>query len=161
MGARGGRHPQGLKQRTLRTLFLRAPYEDWSALVQGTKREFRTPAMGSVAGVIHAPTPVVLYALSPSQNKRRDALVVMTAHRCERLHDISGNKESLAAEGFATYGEFRNYWRARTHRPYRALQQVEVFTVAPWGAMSVEELGVELLSRLYSEYLPTRHQAAA
>lgn len=157
MGSGGGRHPQGLKQRTLRTLFLRAPYVEWSPLMHGAKQEFRTPSMGAVSGVMDTPTPVVLYAVSPSLGQRRDGLMILTSHHRERLQDIREDPEALRREGCTSYDDFREYWRERTHRPYRALQHVEVFRLEPWGKMYPDriayELGLKLLERLYGEYI--------
>lgn len=154
MGSGGGRHPSGLKQRTLRTLFVRAPYVEWAALMHGSKQEFRTPSWGAISGVIDTPTPIVLYAVSPSLGSRREGLMVLLAHHRETLQAIRDDPEALAREGSRTYDEFREYWRERTHRPYRALQQVEVFRVAPWGSISASALGRDLLVRLYGDYLP-------
>jgi len=148
-------HPDDLIQHTARTLLLRAPYRDWPALMQGTKREFRTPSMGAIGDILQTPTPIVLYAVSPSmlRRNRREGLAVLLEHRSERLIDLAHDHEGLEREGFASYNEFRAYWRSRTHRPFRASQEVEVFRVAPWGAVAEDDLGVALLRRLYGAYL--------
>jgi hypothetical protein len=150
----GGRRPPSARQRTLRTLFLRAPYADWAALVHGHKQEFRTPPSGALAAVIDTPTPVVLYAIPPARTAAlREALMVLVEHRVERLHDIAGNHHSLMREGFASYDEFRAYWKKRTHRPYRAMDTVHVFRLEPYLESAKARLGEALLARLYGDYL--------
>lgn len=159
MGSGGGRSPQGLKQRTLRTRFLRAPYQEWAALVHGTKRELRLPAQGAISGLWDAPTPVVLYAANGS-DQRRHALVVLMNHRREHLHDIAGQPESLRRECASDYKDFQRYWRERTGRPWDALQQVEVFEIAPWGSVSLDTLARGLLDRLYGDFMAELEAAA-
>lgn len=154
MGSRGGSSPTGLTQHTAKTLFLRAPYHDWAALSQGFKTEFRATPMGAIATAIHAPTPVVLYAVSPRLGHRSEKLVVLTAHRVERLMDIADQPEALAREGHPDYNSFRRYWRARTGRRYDPLHRVAVFTLAPWKPSERSRLGPLLLDRLYGEFYP-------
>lgn len=152
MARSGGSSPEGLTQREARTLFLKAPYADWPALSQGRKTEFRTAVNKIISASVRAPTPVVLYAVSPRLGHRPTSLMVLVEHRIERLMDIAEAPESLTREGFADYDSFRRYWRARTRRPYRALDRVAVFRLAPWQPSERERLGALLLDRLYGEH---------
>jgi hypothetical protein len=154
MGSRGGSQPTGLKGRETRTLFLRAPYIDWPALAQGRKTEFRTAPIGAISAMVHAPTPVVLYTVSPRLGHRAEMLVILAEHTVERLVDIADKPESLAREGHESYDSFRRYWRIRTKRPYRPLSKVAVFTLAPWSESEKQRLGSLLIDRLYGEYYP-------
>lgn len=151
MGASGGVAPSGLPQRQLKTLFLRAPYQDWPALSQGHKTEFRVPVRGKMADRFHAPTPVVLYAVKSPTHVHK--LMVLVEHRVESLLDIDQQPDALRREGFETYEHFRNYWRARTRRPYVPMAKVEVFRLAPWWGVGDVALGEALLERLYGDYL--------
>lgn len=154
MGHGGSASPNGLTQREAKTLFLRAPYHDWAALAQGHKTEFRANPLGAIAQSVQVPTPVVLYAVSPRLGQRSEKLAVLVEHRIERLMDIGESPESLAAEGFADYDSFRRYWRQRTRRPYRALDRVAVFRLAPWQPSERLRLGLLLCDRLYGDYYP-------
>jgi hypothetical protein len=154
MGSKGGDAPTGLKQVQLRTVFLRAPFQDWAALSQGHKTEFRVLPRGVPSKWIEAPTPVVLYALSPHLGRRSEKLMVIIEHQQERLADIHEKPESIRREGFETYDQFRRYWRARTGRPYRPLDKVEVFQLQQWTNHNWGQLGERLLERLYGEYMP-------
>jgi hypothetical protein len=157
MGSRGGEAPDGLPQHRLRTLFLRAPYQDWAALSQGFKQEFRRPMRGKMAERFQAPTPVVLYAVSTQLGQRSEKLMVLAEHHVESLLDIREKPDSLVREGFETYDHFRSYWRSRTRRPYMPLSKVEVFRLRPWCAHIEHNdemiLGALLLERLYDDYL--------
>jgi hypothetical protein len=152
LGVDGGSHPAGLTRRRASTLFLRAPFGDWTALMQGAKTEFRVPNMGAGAANIHAPTPVVIYATT-SRGTTKTKLMVLVEHRRERLIDIVEDQAALMREGMPSYDHFRTYWRRRTRRPYRPLDKVEVFRVAPWLPEKREGLGALLFDRLYGEYV--------
>ena len=157
MGAHGGDAPTGLKQHEARTVFLRAPFTDWAALTQGFKTEFRTLPKGVPSKWLHAPTPVVLYTVSPQLERRSEKLMVLAAHHSEYLSDIKDDPQALMREGFQTYDEFRHYWRARTGRRFIPMEKVEVFRIMPWQPTDRLRLGMLLFDRLYGEYLPDGH----
>ena len=152
MGSQGGNAPNGLKQKELRTRFLRAPYQDWAALSQGYKTEFRAAPMGVSVRSLQTPTPVVLYAVSNAGVKKQK-LMVLENHETQRLMDIADQPNSLMREGFESYDHFRRYWRARTKRPFRPLQKVEVFHLRPWLRDDPQRLGPALLQRLYGDFI--------
>lgn len=154
MGAGGGDGPSGLCQRELKTLFLRAPYTDWAALKTGHKTEFRAPPMGAISKSVQAPTPVVLYTVSPRLGHRSETLMILLEHHVERLMDIADKPDSLQREGHPDYDSFRRYWRARTRRRYDALARVEVFRIAPWRSSERVRLGAILADRLYGDFYP-------
>lgn len=151
MGSQGGSAPNGLKGHELRTRFLRAPFEDWAALSQGYKTEFRAAPMGVSVKSLQTPTPVVLYAVS-NAGVTKHKLMVLAHHKTQRLMDIADYPLSLAREGFESYDHFRRYWRARTKRPFRPLQKVEVFTLRPWETDDARRLGYLLVERLYGDF---------
>lgn len=154
MGSRGGASPTGLIQHQAKTLFLRAPYHDWAALSQGIKTEFRATQLGAIGKSVIAPTPVVLYAVSPTLGYRSEVLKVLVDHHIERLMDIADKPDSLERECHPNYDSFRRYWRLRTRRPYRALDKIAVFRLAPWTVEERQRLGPILLDRLYGEHYP-------
>ena len=158
MGHSGGASPNGLTQREARTLFLRAPYHDWAALAQGRKTEFRAVPLGAIAKSVRAPTPVVLYAVSPRLYHRSEKLAVLVEHHVERLMDIADKPESLAREGHRDYDSFRRYWRARTGRRFDPLARVAVFRITPWTPSERERLGPLLVDRLYGDFYPDDQQ---
>ncbi len=151
MGSRGGNAPNGLKGKELSTRFLRAPFEDWPALSQGYKTEFRAAPMGVAVRSLQAPQPVVLYAASGYVKKKK--LMVLEWHETQRLMDIADDPESLLREGFESYDHFRRYWRARTRKPFRPLQEVEAFRLRPWLQDDPLRLGPSLLERLYGDFI--------
>jgi hypothetical protein len=153
MGSQGGSAPNGLKGHELKTRFLRAPYQDWAALDQGYKTEFRALPMGVSVRSLQTPTPVVLYAVSNAGVKKQK-LMVLTRHETQRLMDIADYPESLLREGFETYDHFRRYWRARTKRPFRPLEKVEAFQLRPWLRDDPIALGHLLVQRLYGSFIP-------
>lgn len=142
---------------TLKTLFLRVPIGEWPQISQGYKTELRVPSMGAVRSSYFTPTPVVLYAPVGFPAPRREKLAVLLEHRTERLLDVAENPESLMRENQPSYDHFRAYWRNRTHRPYRPLQEVEVFRIGAWCDEPVEQrrLGLHLLRRLYGDFIPS------
>lgn len=155
MGSHGGSSPNGLTQREARTLFLRVPAIDWPKVSQGSKTEFRTLPIGATSKAFHGPTPVVAYVAAPRQRTRTMIMLLLNCRR-ERLVDIADKPGSLAREGMASYDDFRRYWRRRTARPYRPLQEVDVFTLSQWpkDQLAIDQLGRHLLTRLYGDYLP-------
>jgi hypothetical protein len=72
------------------------------------------------------------------------------------------SEESLTREGFnveelgreRAYQEFRRYMRNRERRPFRPLQEVQVYRVRPWTPDDAEPMAQALLERLYGEFLP-------
>lgn len=64
------------------------------------------------------------------------------------------SETSLLAEGFATFADFRRYYKLRTHRPFRPLQEVWCFRLRPWTPSDTGEQAQKLLERLYGEFLP-------
>lgn len=154
MGSKGGSGPNGLTQRTLSTIFLRVPFEDWPTVSRGIKTEFRMrPREGSMVLSVKAPTPVVAYAVS-GRGVRKEKLMVLVDHWREPLLALSERPESLANEGFETYDVFRRYWRKRHHGVYNPMVMVQTYLVRPWVASDRETLGPVLLDRLYGEFTP-------
>lgn len=157
MGSERWALPSGLVRREAQTIFLRAPSGDWAALRKGYKTEFRLPVRPLRAKRLQVPTPVVIYATARTGPKTM--LMRLVGHAEERLLDIADKPDSLVREGMPTYDHFRTYWRRRTHRPYRPLDKVEVFTLAPWVRNQpavLDQLGRALLVRLYGEYMEDR-----
>lgn len=146
--------PKPWTQHELRTIFLRVPPTDWLLVKHGRKREFRTSESRYKLDWVHCPTPVVAYTtLGRRQDQHDSALMVAERIWREPLGAIS--EESVLYEGYDSFADFRRYYRNRTKRPFKPLQEVWCFRVRPWTPKDLEELGVTLLTRLYGEHLPS------
>lgn len=151
MGSNGGNAPNPFTQRKASTRFLRVPIADWPAVKIGRKTEFRL-ATKRPSRINYTPTPVVAYSLNGSTYDRE--LMVLEDVRRETLWQIKEQPESLAAEGFASYEDFRRYWLAR-HRSFDPLSMVYVYVMSPFDPdFSPEALGARLVEHLYGEFMP-------
>jgi hypothetical protein len=146
-----GKGPKPYKQRTASTIFLRVPVADWPALIRGKKREFRA-ASGNASGLhfVQTPTPVVCYMERLGKYAAR--LMVLERRWSEPLGAIT--PESLRAEGFQSFAEFRRYWMRREHRRFRPTREITVYEVRPWEPTDYNEFAYQLLHHLYGEFLP-------
>lgn len=118
---------------------------DWPKVRVGDKTEFRTRG-GNVRSYPDLPMLVVGTApRSPSQ------LLVLEDTWQEELGAIS--IESLAREGFDSLGLYREYWRGRGRRGYRAMDMVHVFRVHPFSDLDRMTMAEALLERFYGEWL--------
>jgi hypothetical protein len=146
--------PGGVPQRTARsatTVFLRVPSPDWAPIVTGAKRELRTVGRYAlIAGRIQTPELVVGYLVRRYEERRERLLVVEDAWQ-EPLGAIS--PQSLEAEGFASLGEFRDYWRARVRSGWRPLSVVQVARLRPYTDDDAAMIGDRLLQRIYGRWL--------
>lgn len=135
------------------TTFIRVPAQDWLLVKHGRKTQFRSGdsrhGVDFVRG--YCPTPVVAYAVVGGQLGHDAALMVLERCWREPVGSISG--ESLLREGFSTFADFRRYYKLRTKRPFRPLQEVWCFQVRPWRPADAEEQAQRLLGRLYGEFL--------
>jgi hypothetical protein len=150
MASDGSHGPKPWKQREARTVFLRVPAADWVAVSQGKKREFRA-ASGQVSGLhfVEPPTLVVAYAI---REHRHDSQAMVLEKRWkEPLGAIS--EESLRAEGFASFPEFRRYWMRRERRRFRPTRDVIVYRVRPITEEDRYDFADRLLKHLYGEWL--------
>lgn len=139
-----------------RTAFLRLPRQDWAAITQGAKTEFRSPGGPGVPplNLLKPPSPVIVYS-PPSGfggGELLHALMVLEDCTKEPLGAISA--ESLAAEGFESLAEFRRYWKRRfdrtRRRPWDPTRPISVFWLRPWrGEEDEEHFARLLLERLY------------
>lgn len=148
--------PSGYPRHQLSTLFLRVPSGDWTRVVVGEKREFRTsPREGVLILSARCPTPVVLYTISPTGG-RACKLMVLEHQERQRLIDIAELPDALAAEGFATYADFKAYWKKRNGGVFRPLQQVVVHRVRPWGGQDQDgtTFGSAWMELLYGKFFP-------
>jgi hypothetical protein len=152
MGSDGSRGPKPYVQRRVSTVFVRVPRAEWPAVVCGTKREFRA-ACGNHSALwsVQAPTPAVAYTVS-SVGVYDSVLMVLEAVWREPLGAISA--ESLAAEGFASFAEFRSAWIRREKRRFPLLRMTAVYRIRPWTLDDERLMGELLLERLYGEFLP-------
>jgi hypothetical protein len=147
--------PRGVPERTARTcttVFLRVPSLDWPKVVTGEKRELRTMGRYALmAGRIRAPELVVGYLVRRYDERREQLLIVDDAWQ-EPLGAIS--PQSLAAEGFESFGEFRSYWKLRFPRSgWRPLSTVQVCTLRPFTPADHEPMAERLLQRIYGRWL--------
>jgi hypothetical protein len=125
-----GAGPKPYKQRRASTIFLRVPAYDWAAVRLGAKREFRA-ASGAVSGLkfVDPPTPVVAYTWAQNIGWESQ-LMVLEDRWQEPLAAISA--ESLAAEGFQSFDQFRAYWCARERRRFTPTRMVVAYRVRPF-----------------------------
>ena len=151
MGSDGSRGPKPYLQRRMSTVFVRVPSAEWPAIVCGTKREFRAACGKHTAlWTVQTPTPAVAYTVSDI-GVYDSALMVLEAVWREPLGAISA--ESLAAEGFGSFAEFRRAWIRREKRRFPRLRMTTVYRVRPWTPEDEREMGEVLLERLYGEFL--------
>lgn len=143
-------------QRQLKTLYLRVPEVDWSAVTLGHKTEFRSSGqvVTQVHRTVYTPTPVLAYSVFGPPNRRRHRgpeLMVLEDTWREPLLAIS--PESLDRECFTTIEEFRRYWIDRTHKLFKPDHMVQVYRVRPWGPFDDDHLAGLLLRRLFLDPL--------
>lgn len=140
-------------QRQASTTFIRVPASDWLLVKHGRKTEFRVvdtrARLDWVQG--YGPTPVVAYTYVGGRLEYDAALMVL--ERCWKEPVGSISPESILREGFDSFASFRRYFKLRTKRPFRPLQEVWCFQVRPWKSPDAEEQGQRLLERLYGEFL--------
>lgn len=152
-----GAGPKPYKQRKASTIFLRVPAYDWAAVRLGHKREFRA-ASGAVSGLkfVDPPTPVVAYTHAPNIGWESE-LMVLEERWQEPLAAIS--EESLEAEGFRDFAEFRSYWCARERRRFTPTRMVVAYRVRPfvWDTGpngDQTRFADKLFLHLYGEWTP-------
>lgn len=145
-----GRGPKPFKQVQLRTVFLRVPSVDWAAVKRGAKTEFRSIG-GNTTQLwnTRTPTPVVIYRKSGAGYDSH--LMVLEDVRREKLIEMS--PQSLEAEGFRTFEEFRQYWMRRERRKFMPMAEVFVYRLREWMEDDFAVMGEALLERLYGEFL--------
>lgn len=152
MESDGSRGPRPYNQRQTSTVFVRVPRAEWAAVTVGAKREFRA-ACGRHSALwnVHLPTPAVAYTIDTFGRYDSSIMVVEEVWR-EPLGAISS--ASLAAEGFATLGEFRRHWMDREHRRFPPLRMTTVYRIRPWAEGDDRRMADAMLRRLYGEFLP-------
>lgn len=143
--------PKPWRQFETRTTFLRVPGEDWLAVKQGRKTEFR--ASGHYASQlwnVETPTAVVAYTMKRIGGYDK-LLMVLEATWTEPVGGISD--ESLAAEGFPDFAHFRRYWMSRSKARFRPNQTVHVYRVRPMVGGDHVTIGLQLFRKLYREHI--------
>jgi hypothetical protein len=153
MASDGSNGPKPWKQRHASTVFLRVPTVDWIEVTRGMKTEFRG-SPGAVSGLkfVEPPTPVVAYRVDRSHGYDA-ALMVLEDRWQEELGSIS--PESLEAEGFETFAEFRRYFVLRERRRFRLTRKVTVYRLRPWDPEADPRRFADLLlDRLFGAFLP-------
>lgn len=153
-----------LIRRSVGNLPIRVPAQDWSKVVVGEKRQFRTyceRAANRERPVVPpdtvAPRPVLLYAVrhnGPARSRRWEAVPgVLLSHRQEPLASISA--EDLALEGYENLRAFRWAWKGRYRKlGWRPLDLVSVLEVRPleWNGADFETFGDWAMTELYGEW---------
>jgi len=134
------------------TVFVRVPVAEWGAVTSGRKTEFRAES-GKASGLwtVECPVPCVAYR-GDNLGRYSAVLMVLEAVWRERLMAIS--EESIAAEGFGSFPEFRRHWMIREHRRFRPMSITTVYRVRPWRPEDEAAMGDALLRRLYADFLP-------
>jgi hypothetical protein len=133
------------------TIYLRVPRIDWPAVKLGLKTEFRGQGrFFPLLTNVDTPAPVVLWTALPHSDEPEMRMAVLEACWQEPLRMIS--PESLAREGFASFKEFKTYWRIHRAKNtgFKPMTAVWVYRVRPWrGDEDVAELGERMIRRLY------------
>ncbi len=157
MPANGARGPNPYRQHQTSTVFLRVPRADWAAVKHGAKREFRAASgRHSALWNVATPSPAVAYTIN-TRGEYDGALIVLENVWREPLGAIS--EESLTAEGFATFPEFRRAWMLREKRRFPPLRMTTVYRVRPWADHDATCMGCALLRHLYGDFLPSAPNA--
>jgi hypothetical protein len=152
MAANSARGPKPFRQRQTSTFFVRVPRAEWAAVKHGAKREFRAGSgQHSALWNVTTPSPAVAYSIN-GRGDYDSALVVLESVWREPLGAIS--EESLGAEGFVTFPEFRRAWMLREKRRFPPLRITTVYRVRPWTGDDTTEMGDVLLAHLYGDFLP-------
>lgn len=149
MASDGSRGPKPYPQTTVSTCFVRVPITDWPAVRQGAKREFRgSPGRASRIWSVETPAPCVAYAITPTGHDSE----LMVLERVWRHLLAAIEPESLEAEGFKTFAEFRRYWIAREGKRFRANREVIAYRLRPWTPNDRQDMADALLRRLYGPW---------
>lgn len=139
-------------RRSASTVNLRIPRVDWPAITAGTKTELRTTGRGASLAYVHPPIPVVGFTIWDHQAPT-SRLLVLEELGSEPLGSISA--ASLEREGFASFGEFRRYWRTyRTREAFKPLTTVWVHRLRVFTPDDVEPSARRLFNHLYGAHAP-------
>lgn len=149
-----------LRQRSTKTVFLRVPTQDWSAVSTGRQREFRA-AIGNVPQLWSVPLPtlVVAYRKRRATKDYEYRLMTLEAIRQEALGAITD--EGLALAGYTgkdARSRFRREWMLREKRRFEPMRRVFVFTVRPVIDDDITMTGKALVEHLYGEFLGQKAQ---
>lgn len=142
------------RRKRARTLFLRVPLEDWAAVSLGFKTEFRTrpECSPNLPDLRWLPGPVVAYKKHGS-GRGQSKLMVLEERRVEPLFALTEDPEGVGREGFASYEEFRRYWRRRNGGIYKPLEMVAVHRIRPFTPEDVPVFAEKLFTHLYGDWL--------
>lgn len=153
MPEEGSSHgPRPYTQRTLKTIFLRVPWAEWTEITRGNKREFRgSPGAMPTMFSVEVPTPVVAYRKHPAHGYDAQ-IMILEDHWQEPLGAISAG--SLEREGFPDVAHFRRYWMRRERKRFRPTKLVSVYLVRPWENGDERAFADLLLERLYGAFTP-------
>ena len=98
--------------------------------------------------------PCLAHRIHGSGDYDAEPMVLEAVWR-EPLMAISA--ESLAAEGFASFDEFRRAWMIAERRRFRRLDLITASRVRPWTPGDTAEMGDMLLRRLYGDFVRDGH----
>lgn len=149
------REPRPLKQRQIKTLFLRVPARDWSGVSAGRVREFRA-SPGNVPQLWNVPLPTlaIAYRKRKATGDYEYRIITLEGVRQEELRAISDEGLLLAGyTGTDARARFRRDWTIREKRRFEPRRKVMVFTVRPVESGDLEATGLALVERLYGEHL--------
>lgn len=130
------------------------PREDWTRLKTGVKTELRMAGRGSLTDNHVGEPPVPLLGFSFGRARAEADYAMFVLEDCWREPLMAMSLESLEREGYATMGEFKDYWRYRfRNRRYDPMATVQVFRLRPMTSDDRQAMGARLLSALYEEWL--------
>lgn len=116
---------------------------------RGYKREFRG-SIGRQSALFRTPTPSPCVAYTVVRGNHDARLMLLEEVRREVLGAITA--ESIAAEGFHSFEEYRRYWIKREGRKFQPTREVFVYVLRPWEDGDQEAMGQVLFNRLYGEF---------
>ena len=152
MATATSRGPRPYSKHQLSTVFVRVPVAEWGAITTGRKTEFRAES-GKASGLwtVECPVPCVAYKVD---HLGRYSAILMVLEAVWREPLMAMSEESIANEGFASFGEFRSHWMARENRRFRPMAITSVYRVRRWRPEDEAAMGDALLRRLYADFLP-------
>lgn len=152
-----------LLRKNVGNLPIRVPAVDWSKVIVGEKRMFRTYSerggnreTAVVPADTECPRPVLLYAVrhnGPGRSRRWEAKTgILMSHRQEPLGSITPG--DLALEGFEYLNAFRWTWKQRYKKTgWRPTDMVSVLQVRPVWPEDHDWIRDWAYDELYGEWL--------
>lgn len=152
--------PRPLKQRRVKTLFIRVPTWAWAMVSTGRVSEFRA-AVGNVPQLGSVPLPTLAVAYRPrlKVGEYDYRLMLLEGVRREALGTIGD--DGLRRAGYTgenAFARFRRDWMINEKKRFEPLRVVFVFRVRPLYDEDLVEVGLALVEHLYGEFSDARER---